>query len=72
MAFLQKVTFVEEQNIVSVRPYLLKEKVVQVAKEVFGLNVDPNEEIKELVSYCDRNFLIKGKTITFCFSVQIS
>ena len=57
---MQKVSYCEEGNIVSVRPYVTQEVVIHLAKDLYGLDIDVNEEIKELVSYADRNFLVKG------------
>lgn len=60
MDFMQKVSYCEEGNIVSVRPYVTQEVVIRLAKDLYGLDIDVSEEIKELVSYSDRNFLVKG------------
>lgn len=46
-----------------IRPFLEKETVVKLAKELFGLEVDVGATIKELESYDDRNFLMQGRII---------
>lgn len=60
MDFMQKVSYCEEGNTVSVRPYVTQEVVIHLVKDMYGLDIDISEEIKELVSYSDRNFLVKG------------
>ena len=57
---MQKVSYCEEGNTVSVRPYVTQEVVMHLVKDMYGLDIDISEEIKELVSYSDRNFLVKG------------
>ncbi|XP_057292126.1 hydroxylysine kinase-like [Hydractinia symbiolongicarpus] len=48
-------------NGIKVRPSVNREQVKEIAKKCFGLEIDESKEIKEAVSYDDRNFLFKGK-----------
>lgn len=54
----QKVTVTK--NGIKICPSVNKEQVKEIAKKCFGLEIDESKEIKEAVSYDDRNFLFKG------------
>ena len=45
------------------RPFLTKEAAIPLAKQIFGLEVDDTSTVKELESYDDRNFLMKGQIL---------
>ena len=47
----------------SLRPFLTKEAAIPLAKQIFGLEVDDTSTVKELESYDDRNFLMKGQIL---------
>lgn len=61
----QTVTFLDET--LRVRPCINKEQIKTLVEECYGLQIDDEFEPKELVSYDDRNFLIKG---TFSSKVE--
>ncbi|XP_057291807.1 hydroxylysine kinase-like [Hydractinia symbiolongicarpus] len=56
----QKVTIVTS-DVVKIRPFVDKEQIKEIAEKCFGLQIDECSEIKEAISYDDRNFIFKGK-----------
>ena len=54
----QTVTYLDEGF--RVRPCVTKEQIKKLVNDCYGLQLDEDHEPKELVSYDDRNFLIKG------------
>ena len=62
MGIHQQVVKKVDDKLWKVRPYVTNEQVKEIAYECFGLKVDG--EVEEIVSYEDRNFLLKGKNNT--------
>ena len=48
----------------SAKPFLTKKTIVNNCRDHFGLLVDSDEMIRELTSFDDRNYQVKGKKIT--------
>ena len=51
------------------KPVCSKETAIKIAKELYGLAVDASCKVKEMESYDDRNFYLKG-TIVGCADVK--
>ena len=43
------------------KPVLKKNRIVNICRDYFGLLVESDEMIRELTSYDDRNYQVKGK-----------
>ena len=43
------------------KPFLTKNRIVNICRDHFGLLVDSDDIIRELTSYDDRNYQVKGK-----------
>ena len=43
------------------KPFLKKNTIVNICRDYFGLLVESDEMIRELTSYDDRNYQVKGK-----------
>ena len=54
----QKISYVQDK--LQFRPFVSNESLKNILSQCYGLELDEQVEPKELVSYDDRNFLIKG------------
>ena len=56
----QKVVFDASNNCVAVRPYSSTDVIKDLVLKCFGLKLDPNSKLQELISYTDRNYIVEG------------
>ena len=54
----------EVEIMCAAKPFLTKKTIVNICRDHFGLLVDSDEMIRELTSFDDRNYQVKGKKIT--------
>ena len=64
----QKISYIIGK--LQVRPSVSKNSLKNLLLQCYGLDLDENVEPKELVSYDDRNFLIKGLLFACLFLVS--